>query len=587
MTQAAERKNLLVPDVERWPLGGAEPIIELCEVHKAFGEKVVLDGLSLKIKAGEITVIMGASASGKSVLIKHMNGLIKPDQGKVLLFGQDTRELKPVALDRQRKRIGTLFQNYALFDSMSVLENVAFPLVENKAMAAREAEARAAEILQELELGHVLQAFPSALSGGMKKRVSLARAIIGNPEVVLFDEPTTGLDPIMMEFVDDMILETTRKYGLTSVIISHDVASTLRLADSIAILYGGTIIAHGPPDEVRHSEDERVQKLIGGANKNDIKAQVQVAEDERGQEDPKDAASQPATPARARRVSEVEYAVRATDVHKSFGDNHVLKGVTFRAPHDGITVLIGGSGSGKSVLMKHILGLFQPDKGKVEVFGQDLSQLKESKLRELRTQIGMLFQHAALFDSMTVADNVAFPLVERGRCKPAEARKKVDALLEKLRLSEVAERFPPEISNGQQKRVSLARALITEPRLMIYDEPTTGQDPILAAYVEEMIVETQRDFEVTSVLISHDMAQTFRIADRVALLHKGVIIAEGPPASLLDSTDERVHEFIFAADVARKKEAARDEQAQLPDEDAAGGDAAGGDASGGEAAPAP
>lgn len=555
MSEREERKNLLVPDVERWPKDPDKPVIELVDVSKAFGEKVVLDELSLRVETGEITVIMGASPSGKSVLIKHMNGLFKPDSGEVMLFGQDTSELKAVALDRERKRIGTLFQNYALFDSMSVVENVAFPLVENKAMSVREAHELSAELLEDLGLGHVLEAFPASLSGGMKKRVSLARAIIGNPEVVLFDEPTTGLDPIMMEFVDDMILDITEKFGLTSVIISHDIASTMRLADSIAILGGGKIIAHGTPDEIRRHEDERVQELISGANKNEI-AQAAEARAGRSGEPEKSSEEAGANPGAGEEDGET-YAVRVMGLHKSFGDNHVLKDATFYIPQDKITVLIGGSGSGKSVMMKHILGLFQPTGGKVEVFGQDLSQMKERELRDLRTQIGMLFQHAALFDSLSVAENVAFPLVERGVCGAKEARKKVDELLERLRLTEVAEAFPPSISNGQQKRVSLARALISEPKLMIYDEPTTGQDPILAGYVEEMIVQTQRDFEVTSVLISHDMAQTFRIADRVALLHKGTIIAEGPPASLLDSEDERVRDFIFASDVSRRKKGAQ------------------------------
>lgn len=543
-SSAEERKNLLVPDVDRWPVDGGKPIIELIDVHKSFGKTKVLQGLSLAIKPGEITVIMGASASGKSVLIKHMNGLIKPDSGKVMLFGQDTRELGSVALDRERKRVGTLFQNYALFDSMNSVENAAFPLVENQAMSPQEAEQLAAEILEDLGLGHVLEAYPSSLSGGMKKRVSLARAIIGNPEVVLYDEPTTGLDPIMMEFVDTMILDITEKFNLTSVIISHDIASAMRLADSIAVLHDGKIIAHGTPEEIRKSEIEQVQKLISGANKNDISAETakSIAFDE-----------------------DAEYAVRVRGLYRAFGDNEVLKDVDFSAPTDKITVLIGGSGSGKSVMMKHILGLFLPQKGSVEVFGKSLGEMDEPTLRELRTNIGMLFQHAALFDSMTVAENVAFPLVARGKCTEAEARPRVDALLEKLRLSEVADEMPTSISNGEQKRVSLARALITEPKLMIYDEPTTGQDPILAAYVEEMIVEVQRDFDVTSVIISHDMAQTFRIADRVAILHKGVIIAQGSPASLLESEDERVHEFIFAASVSRDKEEAAKRSAEKAD----------------------
>jgi ABC-type transporter Mla maintaining outer membrane lipid asymmetry ATPase subunit MlaF len=412
---------------------------------------------------------------------------------------------------------------------MNVVENVAFPLVENKAMSEAEAHELSKDLLEDLGLGDALQVYPASLSGGMKKRVSLARAIVSNPEVVLFDEPTTGLDPIMMEFVDNMILEITNKYGLTNVVISHDMASTMRLADSIAVLHGGTIIAHNSPEVIRSSDDERVQELLRGANKTDIRADTAADAD----------------------LSHIsEHAVVMKDVHKSFGTNHVLKGVTLDVPRGKITVVIGGSGSGKSVMMKHILGLMQPDEGSVEVLGHNLADLSETELRELRTNIGMLFQHAALFDSMTVAENVAFPLVERGDMTRAEAAEKVDELLEKLRLTEVRDRAPSSISNGQQKRVSLARALISEPDLMIYDEPTTGQDPILSKYVEDMIVETQENFDLTSIVISHDMASTFRIADKVALLHHGELIAPETPAEMLQMDDERVREFVFAAEVA-------------------------------------
>ncbi|MGM0554996.1 MAG: ABC transporter ATP-binding protein [Myxococcota bacterium] len=537
------RENLLVPEVERWSADRDKPIIRLENVHKSFGDETVIDGLNLDIHTGEITVIIGASGSGKSVLIKLMNGLLKPDKGKVLLFGEDTRELSDVGLDRQRKRIGTLFQNYALFDSMNVLENVAFPLVENKAMPEAEAHELSRQLLEDLGLGEALEVFPASLSGGMKKRVSLARAIVSNPEVVLFDEPTTGLDPIMMEFVDNMILEITNKYGLTNVVISHDMASTMRLADSIAVLHGGEIIAHDTPRVIRSSDDERVQELLRGANKTDIRAESATDVD----------------------LSNItDYAVVIKDVHKSFGTNHVLKGVSIEVPKGNITVVIGGSGSGKSVMMKHILGLMHPDKGSVEVLGHNLADLSEKELRELRTNIGMLFQHAALFDSMTVAENVAFPLVERGEMSRSEAAEKVDELLEKLRLTEVHDRAPSSISNGQQKRVSLARALISEPDLMIYDEPTTGQDPILSKYVEDMIVETQEDFDLTSIVISHDMASTFRIADKVALLHLGELIAPETPAEMLQMDDERVREFVFAAEVANSSSSS--EALETPDD---------------------
>jgi ABC-type transporter Mla maintaining outer membrane lipid asymmetry ATPase subunit MlaF len=532
-----ERKNLLVPDVQRWRKEDG-PIISLKNVHKSFGEQKVLQGIDLEINVGEITVIIGASASGKSVLIKLMNGLLFADSGEVRLFGQDPAELSDVELDKLRKRMGTLFQNYALFDSMTVVENTAFPLVENKAMGVAKAQKLSAELIESLELGHALQMYPSSLSGGMKKRVALARSIISNPEIVLFDEPTTGLDPIMMEFVDDMIATIKERFGLTSVVISHDMASTFRLADSIAVLQGGKIILHDSPEVVKGSDDERVRQLIFASDKTDI----DVGDDTGEEED--------------QSIAEENAAVIVRDLYKSFDGRGVLKGANLTAPKKEITVLIGGSGSGKSVLMKHILGLFRPDSGRVDVLGKDVTNLNEAGLSELRTQIGMLFQHAALFDSMSIEDNIAFPLLERRESVSyKEAKERADQVMEKLKLTDIAKRFPPSVSNGQQKRASLARALITEPVMMIYDEPTTGQDPIMCSYVEEMILEAHESFGLTSLIISHDMASTFRIGDHVAMLYHGEIIAEGPPSMLLHSEDERVQEFVFAADVAEKKRA--------------------------------
>ena len=268
-----ERTNHLVPDAEPWPLDSDEPIIALEEVHKSFEHEEVLKGLSLEITPGEITVIIGASGSGKSVLIKHMNGLLKPDEGEVRLFGESRTDIPAQQLVRLRKRIGTLFQNYALFDSMSVLKNVTFPLVENNAMGEEEANEHARQLLEMLGLGDALGKMPPELSGGMKKRVSLARALVTNPEVVLFDEPTTGLDPIMMEFVDGLIEETTEDFALTSVLISHDMASTFRLADSIAVLHDGQIIAHDTPRAIRESDDERVGELIRGIREEEVNIQ--------------------------------------------------------------------------------------------------------------------------------------------------------------------------------------------------------------------------------------------------------------------------------------------------------------------------
>jgi ABC-type transporter Mla maintaining outer membrane lipid asymmetry ATPase subunit MlaF len=221
--------------------------------------------------------------------------------------------------------------------------------------------------------------------------------------------------------------------------------------------------------------------------------------------------------------------------------------VTFSAEQGRITTLIGGSGSGKSVLMKHLLGLLRPDSGTVSVLGSDLLALPDTELRALRRRIGMLFQGAALFDSLSVFDNCAFPLREAGdRLSLRDATPVVAEVLDRLSLGELAARMPAELSAGQRKRVALARALVTRPEMLIYDEPTTGLDPVLTASVNEMIVEAQESFGVTSVVVSHDMASTFRISHSVAMLYQGELLLQGSPADFMQSQDERIRAFVFA-----------------------------------------
>jgi ABC-type transporter Mla maintaining outer membrane lipid asymmetry ATPase subunit MlaF len=241
--------------------------------------------------------------------------------------------------------------------------------------------------------------------------------------------------------------------------------------------------------------------------------------------------------------------IEVQELHKSFGDNHVLKGITCQIPEKQITVVIGGSGSGKSVLIKHMIGLFKATQGRVVVFGQDLSELNSRELQVIQGRIGMLFQGAALFDSMTVRENIAFPLIEGRKHKKSEIQKAVSDVAERLSVHDLLDQMPGEISNGQKKRVGLARALITKPDVMIYDEPTTGQDPIMMKRVDDMIVEASENFDITSIVISHDMRSTFRIADQILMIKEGELVIAGRPAALRQSSDARVQEFIFAGEV--------------------------------------
>ena len=231
-------------------------------------------------------------------------------------------------------------------------------------------------------------------------------------------------------------------------------------------------------------------------------------------------------------------------VHKSFDDNHVLRGIELQVIEGRTTVIIGGSGSGKSVLMKHMLGLLQPDEGKVIVDGEDISRYTERELVRVRAKFGMVFQLAALFDSMNVGENVAFPLREHGKYSEDEIRAKVAEKLALVSLEGVENRYPAELSGGMRKRVGLARAIVLDPQILLYDEPTTGLDPITANDVDEMIMDAQRELGVTSVVISHDIASSLRVGDHVAMLYQGEIVEQGPPEVLRNSQHPHVKEFM-------------------------------------------
>jgi phospholipid/cholesterol/gamma-HCH transport system ATP-binding protein len=244
-----------------------------------------------------------------------------------------------------------------------------------------------------------------------------------------------------------------------------------------------------------------------------------------------------------------EVHIRVVDVHKRYGDNHVLRGVDLLAWSGRINVVIGGSGAGKTVLMRQIIGLEKPDSGQIFIDGEDIVPLGEMKMGPVRRKFGMVFQHAALFDSMTVFDNVAFPLHEHTKLGRREIRTRVLEKLHILGLDGSDAQFPADISGGMKKRVGVARALILEPQILIYDEPTTGLDPIAARNVDELIRETASKFDVTSFVISHDMTTTFTVGDHISLLHEGRIRITGTPEQIISSTDHEVVRFLRSSGV--------------------------------------
>lgn len=253
------------------------PKLSLKGVTKRFGKKTVLNGLDLELAAGESYVVIGGSGSGKSVMLKCVLGIIDPDDGKILLDGEDITHLK--GRDRQEvlKRFGMLFQGSALFDSLPVWHNVAFGLISAQGMKKRDAKPLAIETLSKVGLGaDVGELLPSELSGGMQKRVALARAIATSPEIIFFDEPTTGLDPIMADVIDELIIERIRDLGATGLSITHDMASARRIADRIGMLYEGRIIWEGPVGEIDSSGNAYVDQFINGKAEGPISMDVKA-----------------------------------------------------------------------------------------------------------------------------------------------------------------------------------------------------------------------------------------------------------------------------------------------------------------------
>lgn len=236
--------------------------------------------------------------------------------------------------------------------------------------------------------------------------------------------------------------------------------------------------------------------------------------------------------------------IRIVDLHKSFGQNKVLQGVNFRLKHGETLVIIGQSGCGKSVLLKHIIGLLKPDRGKILVDGVDTTNLKDDELHEITKRFGMLFQGTALFDSMTVGQNVGFGL-ERYTDFPKEKIKElVKENLAKVGLTGIESLMPYELSGGMKKRVGLARAIAYRPDIMLYDEPSTGIDPIRADAINDLVIRMKTELKVATLIITHDMVSAYKVADRIGMLYEGQIIEMGSPEEIKNSNNQVVQQFI-------------------------------------------
>lgn len=249
-------------------------MIIISDIYKNFGHKEVLKGVNLEIKKGEVMAIIGRSGCGKSVLLKHIVGLLKPDHGKIEIFGKDITSITEKELDKIRKKFGVLFQGSALFDSLTVQRNVGFFLYEHSTLDHQTIAKVVKEKLKMVGLSGIEDLMPFDLSGGMRKRVGLARAIAMDPEIILYDEPTTGLDPIMADVINKMIKDLQRKLSLTSVVVTHDMTSAYSVADRIAMLYNGKIIEIDSPEGIKHTNNPIVKQFVTGSSEGPITQEI-------------------------------------------------------------------------------------------------------------------------------------------------------------------------------------------------------------------------------------------------------------------------------------------------------------------------
>jgi len=239
-------------------------MIEVRDLKKSFGPQKVLDGISFKIEAGDSVVIIGRSGCGKSVLLKHLIGLMRPDSGEVIIDDESITLLPERDLLQVRRKFGMLFQSAALFDSLNVAENIAFVLRRERQLSEKEIQERVEDVLEMVELAGIQQKKPSELSGGMRKRVGLARAIIYKPEILLYDEPTTGLDPVVSDSIDQLIIRVRERLNITTVVVTHDTRSMRRVGQRILMMVNGRIYAAGPPEEIFSSQDPLIHRFVNG-----------------------------------------------------------------------------------------------------------------------------------------------------------------------------------------------------------------------------------------------------------------------------------------------------------------------------------
>ncbi len=485
------------------------------------GENKAVDGISFSVEAGQITAIIGESGSGKSVACYSLLGLIpqppgRIDGGQALFGGQDLLALTEAGLRQVRGRdIAMIFQDpmTCLNPYMTIGAQMIEPLVYHRGVPKAQARARALELLDEVGIRDprlTIDNFPHEFSGGMRQRVMIAMALINEPKLLIADEPTTALDVTIQAQILQLIADLQKKRGIGVIFISHDLAVVADIADRIAVMQKGRIVESGNRREIFEGAQHPYTQTLLAA----IPAGSKAAPESLG-----------------------EPLVRVQNLCTWFGDgkggNEAVKAVddvTFDICRGEILGLVGESGSGKSTIGRSLLRLVPVTSGSVVLDGTDVTALAGRPLKAMRRRMQMIFQDpfASLNPRMTVFDTLAEPLLLHGIANRAGVAAAVLRLMDDVGLARsFVRKYPHEFSGGQRQRIAIGRALATRPEFVVADEPVSALDVTIQAQILDLMLDLGREYGLTMLFVSHDLAVVRHIADRIVVLYRGRIVEQG------------------------------------------------------------
>jgi ABC-type microcin C transport system duplicated ATPase subunit YejF len=502
------------------------------------GVNKAVDGISFSVESGRITAIIGESGSGKSVACYSMLGLVpsppgRIDGGSAMFGGQDLLKIGEAGLRRIRGRdIAMIFQDpmTSLNPYMRIGDQLAEPLIYHRGASKAEGRRRAIEILGEVGIRnpeHTVDAYPYEFSGGMRQRVMIAMALINEPKLLIADEPTTALDVTIQAQILKLIADLQKNRDIGVIFISHDLAVVADIADEIAVMQNGRIVEHGDRQAIFHNAGHAYTQKLLAAIPSGTKVEAGVPG---------------------------EALVQVRKLRTWFGsDGNLVKAVddvSFDVRRGEVLGLVGESGSGKSTIGRSLLRLVPITGGSVVFDGTEITALEGRALQAMRRRMQMIFQDpfASLNPRMTVFDTLAEPLLLHRLEDRRSVSGAVLRLMDDVGLARSAVRkYPHEFSGGQRQRIAIGRALATRPEFVVADEPVSALDVTIQAQVLDLMIDLGREYGLTMLFVSHDLAVVRQLADRIIVLHQGRVVEEGTGQRLFDAPREAYTRALLAA----------------------------------------